>query len=226
MSYIFYPNPTPIFPTLVPLTWSVHKKPIMASRVSVGITGRNVQLACCAYPRWAFQLSYGGGSSWLRDKTQNITPDARLSAYTELEQISGLFLACLGAYGEFYYSDPDDNSRSNQAVGIGNASQTIFPLFYSWGTGPFSPSMTIPVGGIQAINNVYFNGVVQSPSGYSLDATNTQLVFTSAPGSGVVITTDFQFYFRCRFLDDNLNFQEWAQNLWDMKEVRFESVKP
>lgn len=200
----------------------------MSSRVITAASGRETQLACAVYPRWAFTLNYGG-DSWLRDQTQNIVIDPTLAGFTELEQISGLFIACLGSYGEFYYSDPDDFSRSNQFVGIGNGSITTFPLTYSWGNGPFSPAMTIPVGGIQTINAVYFNGVVQSSALYSLDATNTQLVFGSAPGTpsaGVFITIDFAFYFRCRFLDDQMNYSQFARNLWDNKEVRFESVKP
>lgn len=214
----------PIFPTLPPLGWSVHKKPIMASRVTTAITGRETQLAGAAYPRWAFTLTYGG-SSWLREQTQNIVPDPNLLGLKELEQLSGLFLFCLGPYGEFYYEDPDDNSRSGQAVGIGDGITSTFPLFFSWGFGPFLPSFTSPVGGIKTINSVYFNDIPQASSLYALDFTNTKLVFFTPPAAGKVITADFYFYFRCRFLDDHMEFSQFAQNLWECKEVRFESVK-
>lgn len=226
MAYIFFPSPTPIFPTLPPLTWSVHKKPLMSSRATKAITGRGNQLACAIYPRWAFTLSYGNGNSWLREQTQNITPWAPLAGFTELEQLTGLFLACLGSYGEFYYNDPDDNSRLSQAVGTGDGSTKSFPLFVSWGNGPFTPSFTMPIGGINVINTVYFNGTPQSSSLYTVDATNTEIVFGTAPGSGVVVTADFSFYFRCRFLEDQLQLSQWEKNLWDVKEVKFESVKP
>ena len=225
MSFINYPSPTPVFPALPPLSWSVHKKPIMASRVTIGSTGRENQLACAAFPRWAFILTYGT-SSWLRDQTQNIIPYAPLGGFTELEQISGLFLACLGPYGEFYYSDPDDCSRFGQLVGVGNASQTTFPLFVSCGVGPFTPGFTFPVGGIASIDAVYGNGSLVSPTVYHMDTTNTQLILTTAPSMGDVITADFHFYYRCRFLDDHLSFSQWEKNLWEAKEVRFESVKP
>jgi uncharacterized protein (TIGR02217 family) len=225
MSYIFFPSPTPVFPALPVLGWSVHKKPLMASRTATFITGRETQLACCVYPRWAFTLTYGG-NSWLRDQTQNIVTDPTLAGLTEFEQISSLFLQCLGSYGEFYYSDPDDNSRMAQNVPISSDTQTTFPLYYSWGSGPFTPSLTIPVGGIQSLDAVYINGALVSPSTYSLDATNTQIIFTSAPGTGITITADFHFYFRCRFLTDTLSFSQFSQNLWELKEIQFESVKP
>jgi len=225
VAYIFFPSPTPVFPVLPPLAWPVHKKPLLASRATKAATGRSTKLACAVFPRWAFTLTYGG-NSWLRDQTQNIVPDPTLSGYTELEQLSGLFLACRGSYGEFYYNDPDDDSRLAQLVATANGTSTTYPLYYSWGSGPFTPAFYAPVGGINTIDAVYFNGVAQSPSDYTTDATNTQLVFASAPTAGVVITADFHFYFRCRFLDDTMVFSQFAKNKWEVKEVRFESVKP
>jgi uncharacterized protein (TIGR02217 family) len=225
MAYIFFPSPTPVFPALPVQGWSVNKRPIMASRTTIAASGRENHLACASYPRWAFKLTFGG-DSWLRDQTQNIVPDPTKSGLTEFEQISGLFLACRGSYGEFYFSDPDDNSRLSQTVGTGNGTQTSFPVTYSWGTGPFTPSMTIPVGGIKTLNAVYLNGNVLGTSSYSIDATNTQIVFVSPPIQGSVITADFSFYFRCRFMDDTLVFSQFEQNLWELKELQFESVKP
>jgi hypothetical protein len=226
MAYIFFPNPTPIFPVLPPLTWSVHKKPLASSRTTTAVTGRSVLLATAAFPRWAFTLSYGGGASWLRDQTQNITPDPTLAGFNELSQLIGLYVSCIGSYGEFYYDDPDDDSRLGAIVGAGNGVQTVFQTYVPWGSGPFTPPFYFPCGGINLIGDVYFNGVAQSASLYTIDETNTQLVFTTPPGNGVVITMDFSFYYRCRFVDDDLSTSEWAQNLWDTKEVRFESVKP
>jgi hypothetical protein len=223
LGYIYFPTPTPIFPALASVGWSVHKKPIMASRVAIASTGREVQLACAAYPRWSFILSY----DWLREQTQNITPDGHMLGFTELEQLSGLFLLCKGSYGEFYFEDPDDNSRRNQTVAwpADNVTST-FLLFYNWGYGPFNPPLRIPVGGIKSIDAVYFDGTVQSPSIYFMDPTNTALSFTAPPPGGTHVTADFHFYFRCRFLDDHLDFSQFAQNRWEAKEVRFESVKP
>lgn len=214
-----------MFPVLPPLAWSVHKKPIMASRVTTAATGRENQLACAAYPRWHFTLTYGG-DSWLRDATQNIVPDPDLAGFEELRLLSGLFLKCLGSYGEFYYEDPDDNSRLNQFNGVGDATITNFALSFFWGDGPYNAIFSMPVGGIKTIDAVYWNGAVQSPSTYSMDATNTVLVFTSPPGRGVIVTVDFHFYFRCRWSDDHIEFSQWAKNLWENKETRFESVKP
>ena len=216
----------PIFPVLLPLAWPVHKKPILASRATTGATGRETQLAAAAFPRWAFTLTYGGGSSWLRDQTQNIVPDSTKLGLTEFEQLSALFIYCKGSFGEFYYEDPDDNSRSKAPIAVGDGTTTSFPIYVPWGFGPFSPSFFYPVGGINTIDAVYIDGVVQSTSTYTLDTTRTQLIFNSPLVKDTIITADFHFYFRCRFLDDHLDFNQWGQNMWECAEVRFESVKP
>lgn len=227
MSFIQFPAITPVFPTLAPLTWSTHKEPSFKSTVSKAVTGRETQLIRAVYPRWEFTLSYGE-DAWLREETQNILPDPRLLGKTELQQISGLFLQCFGAFGEFYYLDPNDNSR---IIGLGDndAVTTVYPLFYTWGTGPFTPSFTAPVSGIESIISVYIGTTLQDPSTYGVDSTNTQLVFVEPPPLALIgqpITVAFIFYFRCRFLTDMQEYDQWAKNLWENKEVTFQSVKP
>ena len=190
----------------------------------IAISGREYQVNRQVFPRFEFTLTYGG-EAWLRDQTQNITPYGPLSGFVELEKLAGLFMQCIGSYGEFYYVDPDDNSRFAQPVGVGDGTTDVFPLFFTWGTGPFSPSFLIPVMGISSLEAVYFNGTPQSDTTYTLDPTLTQLIFDEAPSLDIVITADFSFYYRCRFLDDVEDFDQWAKNLWENKSLKFISVK-
>lgn len=224
MGFINFPSPTPVFPVLSPLTWSRKKEPSQNTETNVAVSGREYQIARQVYPRWLFTLKYGD-DAWLRDQTQNSTPQIPLG-YTEFTQLTGLFLQCLGSYGEFFYTDPDDNSRFAVVCGTTDGVSTTYKLYYTWGTGPFTPGLTIPVGGVNTIDALYLNGVLQSPLTYHLDSTNTLVVFNSAPATGQVITVDLHFYFRCRFLEDSELFEQWAQNLWENKELKFQSVKP
>lgn len=225
MSFITFPNPVPVFPTLAPETWSVHKVPSFTSTSTRAITGRESQCVRAVFPRWEFTLKYGD-DSWLRDQTQNIVPNPKLAGDTELEQISGLFLACLGSYGEFYYNDPDDNSRLAATLGKGDGSTTTFLVYYPWGNGPYAAPFMAPVGGLISVDKIYFNGSPISAALYSIDSTNTKIVFVSAPANGTVITIDFHFYFRCRWSDDMQQYSQWALNLWEYKQCKFKSVKP
>lgn len=226
MAYILFPDPTPLFPFVPTRGWSVFKKIISSSRVTIGATGRECQLATAVFPRWAFTLTYGG-DSWLRDETQNIVMDPTLVGFTELQQISSLFLACRGSYGEFFFIDPDDNSRANQFVGFTDGISATYTPVIGWGTGPFTPSFFSPVQGIDTIGAVYFDGVIQPGITFNLDDTRTQISFPTLIGRpGITVTADLSFYYRCRFLEDNQKYSQFAQNLWEAKEIRFESVKP
>lgn len=223
MSYTFFPFPTPVFPALSPLAWPVNKKPSFTSSVNTAISSKEIQLIRSAVPIWDFTLSYGG-ESWLRDQTQNIAPQGPRVGYTELEQLSGLFLQCLGSYGEFYYSDPQDYMRNGIPVGVGDGTTTTFNILIPYGVGPFYYSFTMPVGGVEAISQIYFETVPESPS-YTFNTARTQIIFSSAPDAGISITMDLTFYFRCRFTNDLEEFDQIMSNLWEKKELKFRSVK-
>ena len=81
---------------------------------------------------------------------------------------------------------------------------------------------TEPVGWVTSITNVKLNG--SGTSAWSLTTPNS-LVFNSAPGSGVVITSSFSYSFLCRFLDDSEDFEQFMQNLWKVDSLKFRSVR-
>lgn len=49
------------------------------------------------------------------------------------------------------------------------------------------------------------------------------IVFGAAPGAGKIYA-DFQFYFACRFLDDQVDFEKFMDQLWSMQTCNFRSV--
>lgn len=203
-----------LFPTLRP-AWSVHTMPTWASLVSEHTSGRVVVTPQQAYPLWEFTLTY----EILKDQTDNQSIYAPNAPYTELQQLMGLFLACSAQYAWFYYDYPSDNSRADAAVGIGNG-LTAFTVNRAFGPQGFSE----PVGGLNVIHDVYFNGVAQSSSIYA--KSGNQIVFTSPPGTGVVITADYSFFYLCRFIEDQQDYEQFMYNLWTLKTCKFRSVKP
>lgn len=232
MSYIFFPSPTPVFPALSVQGWSFMKTPSFTSTNTKSASGKEFNLIRSVYPRWEFTLNYSG-DSWLRDQTQNIIIYGPLAGHYELEKLSGLFLQCLGDYGEFYFNDPDDNSRAGYVAGVMPypPAAATFPLYFQWGVGPFTPPMMLPVQGIQTIDKVTATiggtvTVLNPGTDYTVDATNTQLVVNTTSYATATITVDFHFYYRCRFLSPFEEYEEWATNLWENKELKFQSVKP
>jgi len=209
-------QPIFFFPNLKTVGWSVHKKPIFNSLVSTHVSGREVISPQQAFALYEFELTY----EVLREQTQNQSIYHPNSPFTELQQLWGLYTACNGQFGLFYFTDPSDSSRAAEQLGIGGNSVTTFTATRKVGT----IGTTEPVGGINQLQAVYFNGSQQPSSTYSFSG--NQITFTvAAPGPGVVITIDFTYFFLCRFLEDNLDFEQFMYNLWTLKSLKFRSVK-
>ena len=226
MSYIDYPNPTPVFPALPVVGFPVHKKPLFTGWQHKSVTGRTYLTARQVYPNWDFELQFSK-DSWLREQTQNNPIYGPNSPHVEFEAISQLFLSCYGTYGEFYYDDPEDDSRLGQSIGIGDGVTTTFRVMRTWGSTPLA--RVEPVGGAnlgQPIT-VYLNGTPLAGAwGVNNTSSGTYLTFSSAPGAGVAITMDFSFFYRCRWKDDMQEYQQFNYNLWELGKCEFRSTKP
>ena len=199
----------PNFPTLAGQGWSVHKKPIFSTLVAGHVSGREVRDALWQYPLWEFELSFDGLAS-------DSASYPGLGAQS-LQSLMGLFLQAQGQFGTFLYADPTDDSVSGQALGTGDGATTAFAFVRTLG------GFTEPVGWVMSVAHVSLNGAPQS-SGWSLTAPNT-LAFSIAPGAGVAVTASFSYAFQCRFLDDGQDFEQFMQNLWAVKSLKFRSVR-
>ena len=199
----------PSFPTLVGQGWSVHKKPTFGTLVASHVSGREVRDALYQNPIWQFELAFDG-----LDSSSSTYPGLGANS---LQSLMGLFLSCQGQYGTFLYTDPTDNGVTAGGIGTGDGATTTFACARWLG------SFFEPVGWVTSVSNVYLNGVDQA-SGWS-PSTPNGLVFASPPGSGVAITATFSYAFQCRFDADDLDFEEFMQNLWRAGSVKFRSVR-
>jgi len=206
-------NTPPSLPNLAGLSWSRHKKPGFSTRIARHASGREVRVALYEYPLYEFEAVYNGLTSYL-------SPTGGTSGLgaSSLQSLMGFFLELQGQFGTFLYTDPDDNAVTGQVFATGNGSITSFTMMRSLG------GFLEPVGWVTSIAAVYLNGTPQSSSGYSFAAPNS-LVFRSAPGAGVTLSADFSYAFNCRFLDDQMNFEEFMSNLWKLESMKFRSVK-
>ena len=202
-----------IFPTLPGLAWSVTKTPTFQTRVQRAVSGRELRALDYPFPLWQFALVY----DFLRDN-----PEA---GYDELRSLLGFFMLCQGAFGTFLFQDPSDFQVIGQQIGVGNASTTAFQLQRTMGAilpnGGFLEPITAP----DIVRAIYFNGITQDPTTYSVDPATGLVTFGIAPASGLTITADFTYYFRCRFADDKYDFENFMFRLWQLKKLTFISVR-
>ena len=199
----------PSLPTLPGLAWSRRKKPAFNTRIASHASGREVRVALMNYPLYEFEATYG--------LTSSASGFAGLGA-SSLQNLMGFFLQLQGQFGTFLYTDPDDNSVTSQGIGVGDGTTTAFGFVRALG------GFAEPVGWVTAVSHVYLNGTPQSGGSYSLTAPNT-LTITTPPGAGVVVSADFAFAFQCRFIDDQMEFEEFMSNLWKLQSMKFRSVK-
>jgi uncharacterized protein (TIGR02217 family) len=202
-----------VFPALPGLAWSVTKSPTFQTRIQRAVSGRELRALDYPYPLWQFTLIF------------DLLRDNPAAGYDELRTLMGFFMLCQGAFGTFLFRDPTDDRVTGQQIGVGDASTTVFQLQRAMGT-------TLPGGGFQEpivapniVSAVYLDGITQSPASYSVDPNTGLITFETAPGGGLIITTDFSYYFRCRFVDDSYAFENFMFQLWQLKKLTFISVR-
>lgn len=208
-----------IFPAKVRgLDFASSKAPEFGPIVQQSPTGPTTAIATKRNPIWHWSLVY----NYLRDDPSNIGPGL---TYTDLQTMLGFYLARGSQFDDFLYSDPDDNSVTNQELAV----VTDGSYFYSplqRRMGDFLEDITDLDATIPLV--VKANGVtktlttdytVEGPglaiSGYSYMGKYIKWV----PGSPLVspaipVTATFGFYHRVRFEEDKLGFDRFWKRCW------------
>ena len=193
-----------IFPQTIGLKMERTKTPIWKTIIHTTPSGKETRTAMMSYPRWQFVLSF----EFLRDDTTT----------NELKALMGFYNALQGAFDTFLYSDPYDYHVTAQSFGTGNGTTTIFPLIRSMGT------YNEPITNLNGNPSIYVDGVLKTlTTDYTI--TNGVVTFVVAPASGKAVTWTGSFYYRCRFLNDTLDFKQFMYDLWENSKIEFISVK-
>ena len=195
----------PVFPVLPGVSFGNGKSAIWSTTVIESFSGIEQRIANWSYPRWRFKLSY----EVLRDKP---TQD-------EFWTLVGFICARKGRFESFLFEDTTDNTATAQTIGTGNGSTVAFQLSRTKG------DFVEPIRAPKAVSEVRVNGVVVSPSNYSVNYSTGTITFGSAPANGNSVEADFTFYFRCRFEEDEISFEQIAKQLWAGQSVEFRSEK-
>ncbi len=203
-----------VFPSLPGLGWSVTKSPKFSTRIQKAISGRELRVLDQLEPIWTWTLTY----PILRDAHDTRGSGGLGVGYDELRTLAGFFLQMQGTFQPFLFNDPTDNIVAGQGIGVGDGVTTIWQLLRTFGG--FSEPIVVP----NSVSNIYLNGFVQSPSTYTVDLTTGIVTFEFAPTVGQSIVADFTYYFRVRFADDTAEFENFMYQLWELKQIKLQSV--
>jgi uncharacterized protein (TIGR02217 family) len=169
------------------------------------VSGKEYRYSLSEYPVWEYELSY----EFLDDSPY------RVSAFKTL---MGFFLTMRGSYDTFNFKDPDDFLAIGSPLGTGDGSTTDFTFVRSL------YGFLEPVGLVDTDNSVsvMIDGAVVASGDYEVSG-NT-LAFDVAPAEGELITATFQFFYVCRFKEDLLEFEKFANRLWDLNSCKIRSI--
>ena len=197
----------PVFPALPGIIWPVKKTPVFNTLIQSHRAGGEARAPLNARALWRFELSHealDGNGHWVN-----------LSARS-LQALMGLWLSVNGPHATFVYVDPDDNTATNQQIGVGDGATTTFVFGRPFG------AYYEPVSYVTGVTQVNVAGV--PTSAYIASAPNV-LTFTSAPSAGAAVTATFTYAFQCRFSDDQAQFVNFMSGLWSQDKLTFESVR-
>jgi hypothetical protein len=199
---------TPSFPVLPGQGWSVHKRPIFATRVASHASGREARMPFYAYPLYEFELTFDALASNSSHPALGVE---------SLQSLMGLYLQCAGQYRAFLYTDPSDSVAVMQQIAVGDNTTREFTFVRTLG------GFTEPVGSVLSVDNVYLNGVIAT-TGWAFTAPNI-LSFVMPPQNDIAISADFSFAYLCRFIDDQNDFENFLSGLWRIQSMKFRSVR-
>ncbi len=203
-----------IFPSLPGLGWSVTKTPIFQTRIQRAVSGRELRALDYLNPLWQFTLVF----TFLRDQPE--------VGFDELRTLLGFYLSCRGAYQSFLFRDPSDFRVSGQYLGTGDSSTSLFQLQRTIGAQLPNQGFAEPIAAPNTVEAIYLDGIIQAPALYRVDPNSGLVSFDTPPSTGVTITADFSYWFRCRFVDDRYDFENFMYRLWQLKKLSFISVLP
>lgn len=194
-----------VLPFLPGQSVSVTKAPQWSTEVIRTASGRERRTAYWPYPLWRFELQY----EVVRHRPAN----------DELAAMWEFFNLALGQFAPWLFVDPSDcqvASTTPVQFGTGNGSTTTFQLTRTLN------SFAEPVyGAYQPV--ILDNG---APTTASLSfSPNGQVTFGAPPASGHVLSWFGYFYFGCRFLTDDLGFEQVVPQLWAGKSLKFSSLR-
>jgi uncharacterized protein (TIGR02217 family) len=225
-----------IFPQLRGLGWPVNRRPVFSTIVSKSASGQEVRIANYPFALEEFDLpiNHLHGNSTLAPNL------------ADFQQLYGFYCARLGPWESFLYFDPADNNTITNAtyegltpvtaqnvIATGDGVTLAFQLTRNLGgdirpiydingpngvigTGVQAPTLVSPYINVYLAGVQYFGAIALSTEGV--------LTFGSAPGAGVVIASDFSYFKRVCFSDDNIQIENFMANLFRVKKITLRQV--
>ena len=191
-----------IYPDDLPgLGFSVIRSQQFQTRIQRAVSGKELRALDYPWPLRRWTLTY----EVLRDKPEDALP--------ELRRLMGFFGLAYGASKCFCFIDPEDTQVTQGVIGTGDGSTVDFQL------GRWLGDLYEPLDQVYDTTAIFFNGIDTTVYGNTWTVTDGVLTFASPPGLGTVITGTYAYYWRTRFVDDALPFEQFLEKFWSTRKV-------
>lgn len=199
-----------LFPELPGLEWDLTKTPMFNTKIMQSVNGRELRASYQAVPKYQISMSF----AFLRES----------KGRKELQQLEGFFLERRGSFDSFLFKMPEDNEF--QCTFVGDGVQTSFQLYKQINI------TQIPLQHTQVEQSedpLMWDEVASKPMWSDPDdqmwllqfgITNNGLLQMPIPlAAGESITITGNYYYRCRFADDEQQYTNFMSKLWKAGKV-------
>ncbi len=193
-----------IFPSLPGITWPVTRT-VVAPPVSIKTTPsrREFRARDSSVPLYVYRLAF----EFLRIG----------QAYQEWQQLMGFFNKVGGTFDDWLFEDEDDRTATEQTFAVGDGVTSTFQLARSLG------GFVEPVYGVNGEPVIKVGGTTTAPASTS---PNGVVAFSSAPANGALLSWSGNYFQRCRFNANSLEFTKNYTTFYEAKAVEFITTKP
>lgn len=199
-----------IYPDLPGIDVRVRKTPIFNTLLQETVSGREAAASFMAYPKWKFSIRY------------NVLRSA--PEFSELQTLMDFFLARRGRFDSFLFTDPDDSSVADEPFGTGDGATASFQLIRKIKAGGFAE----PILNLNGAPIIKVAGATKTAGlHYNISASGL-VTFTvgNIPSAGQALTWSGAYFFRVRFLYDEMDFEKFLHQLHEARRVEFRSFRP
>lgn len=193
------------------LTYPVKRTALWNNLHQVSATGKDNPVQLYSYPRWRWEIPF----SVLNAKTGAF----QALPASQFQYLAGFYNSVGGSARSWLWNDPDDFTVTDQSFGTGNGVTTAFALVRTMG------GFVEPVYSLNGAPTIKKNGVVQTVGVDYTVGTSGLITFTVAPAAAAALTWTGSFYWVVRFDDDNLDFTNFARQLYEVQSAKFTSLK-
>jgi hypothetical protein len=186
-----------IFPAnLGGYTWDGTKKPTFNNLTHSVKNGRDLSLSLYSQPIYEFHLI----NNWLTS--------------TDKATLINFFIERGGAFDSFLYTD-EDSAVNNQAFATGNGADTAFQLIKT--TNFASETVNNPA----SAPHIYLDGVLKTAGTHYTINDSGLVIMATAPALNAVLSWSGLAYYRCIFIEDNMEYNQFANRLYNCDTIDF-----